>query len=331
MKSRPWSEFRALLSNRDELRCPTNQFIGGIVGGEQPSRYSESPWLWNRLFTLLKLDAIFLAFDLDEVSLLGQASDRFFRVTGAFDLTVTNPFKTEILRQRDQIGKPTVVPDHVRRVGSANHLYSRSAHEPLEFDNTDGIGIAAYLMSVRHLRDVRVVLIGAGGAGRSIGFELVTICRELSIVDSQRQRAEQLVRDLSLSTNAGADTRVIGVSELEADCQTADLVISTASTGCPLSPMALRKSKDTTIFVDIRYGAEAALWRAATEAGCTSLDGRLMLFGQFAKAARSVVPYLGPSSQHVEAAIDMIRREYYDLHLVREEDSPGVGNLRKSR
>jgi hypothetical protein len=74
--------FAGLVSNDPFAAFPDADILGGIVGGEQPSKYSHSPALWNRFFDSLKIAGRYTAFDLPSADRMGEFLAAVFSMPG---------------------------------------------------------------------------------------------------------------------------------------------------------------------------------------------------------------------------------------------------------
>lgn len=144
-------------------------------------------------------------------------------------------------------------------------------------DMFDGIG----LVRAAHAHDLpitgrRVLLIGAGGAGRAIAF---AFARErpaaLGIANRTAARAERLVADLRAATPG------CPVAVAPADPSGFDLIVNATSLGLheadplPTDPDLLRPEMAV---IDIIAATEVTPWRrAAIDIGCPSMGGRPMV------------------------------------------------------
>jgi shikimate 5-dehydrogenase len=173
--------FAALASRRP-------RWIAGIVGGARPSRYSQSPALWNALFAKLGLDAAFLAFDLPRTEDMAAFLRAFLDESDALELTVTNPYKATAWAALSRLALPNAmtleVSSRVEVLGCLNHLIVDHQGGRLVAENTDGVGMQRALETAFASTHpgapagslpagLRVLVVGSGGAAASIGLELV--------------------------------------------------------------------------------------------------------------------------------------------------------------
>ena len=181
------------LSNRVDQLARADAQVAGIIG-EQPSRTAKSPGLWNHAIGQLGIDASYVSFDvaagkLD--SLVRRLRDWPMYVGGS----VTMPYKVEIAKHLDDLTPAA------RLIGAVNTIY-RDPQGRLIGDNTDGTGaIAALVRSVGDaapflpsLAGMRVLLMGAGGAGRAVAVALADAIGDgsLTIVSRTPAHADEV-------------------------------------------------------------------------------------------------------------------------------------------
>ncbi len=302
------------------------RWISGIVGGERPSRYSGSPALWNALFSRLGLDAAFLSFDLPRTEDMATFMGSFLDEPGALDLTVTNPYKAIAWQALSRLAPPDgmtlEVSSRVEALGCLNHMIVDREGCRLIAENTDGVGMHSALETAyalahpgapaeRLLAGSLVLLIGSGGAAASIGLELVRSGVSLTIVDiaatDARALADRLAPFAENPIEAG-DWNLI--PRVAPKC---GIIVSAITAGIPIDAAGIARLPPDTLFADTRYGDAAQFARAAAEAGRLStghvLDGRAMLFGQFAAAAALACSIAGVASESFEQAVSKMTLE----------------------
>ena len=302
------------------------RWISGIVGGRRPSRYSESPALWNALFSKLGLDAAFLTFDLPHSEDIATFMRSFLDGPGALDLTVTNPYKAiawqELSRLAPPIGMTLEVSSRVEALGCLNHMMVDREGGRLIAENTDGVGMyraleTAYALAhpeapaERLLAGSFVLLVGSGGAAASIGLELVRSGVRLTIVDIAAADARALAARLApFAANPieAGDWNLI--PRVAPQCE---IIVSAITAGVPIDAAGIARLPPDTLFADARYGEAAQFARAAAEAGRLSnghvIDGRAMLFGQFAAAAALASSIVGIDSESFDQAVSEMTLE----------------------
>ncbi len=277
--------------------------VGGIVGGRHPSRYSESPRLWNLYFRELGVAGVFQAFDLPAERLLGAFLSTLLCLEGFVDLTVTDPFKAAVPPALAALSVPVELAVEAADTGVVNHLVPSG--RGLLGLNTDGAGMLRALRRRGAPEGGRVLLIGAGGSAASIGYELVRAGFHLTVVNRTPERARRLARRLGRFAAGGAAVRGGGFDAMGEALREADVVVSAVPRGCPLGAQDAGRLRSGVVLADTRYGKDAQL-RALAPAGGAFVDGLEMLIGQFVEAAGRVRERLGVEEARHRRAVQAV-------------------------
>jgi shikimate dehydrogenase len=215
----------------------------------------------------------------------------------------------------------TFIDDHDTEggeVGAVNTIAVRDGK--LIGFNTDGVGFSRAIREefFVDLRDLRVLVLGAGGAARAIVFECARQhCERLVIVNRTAKRAEALTSSLQ---SYFSGPRVLGpVARLQAiawdeaalsfQIANSDLVVNATPLGInrsDLSPLPTRLLAPHLMVYDTVYvggGSHTPLVVAAIEAGARAADGLSMLLHQ---GARSFEIWFGRSAP-IEAMRQALR------------------------
>ncbi len=238
----------------------------GIIGN--PVRHSLSPMIHNGAFKRLGLNAVYLVF---EVRNLEEAL-RGIRGLGVRGVSVTIPFKTEVVRFLDK------VEGLAKKIGAVNTIVNKGGK--LIGCNTDCNGGLEALEEKMDLKGKRVFLLGAGGAARAIGFGLKERDCQLIIANRSRDRGEALSRELKCHYLPIASLFRMKAGELEAD-----VMINATSLGMyprdKKSPVPKKLLEEGMMVMDIVYQPlETRLLREAKEKGCLTINGLEMLVRQ---------------------------------------------------
>ncbi|TCS83786.1 shikimate dehydrogenase [Tepidibacillus fermentans] len=190
----------------------------GLIG--HPVSHSRSPQMHNAMFQKLGLNYTYLAFDvLTEYLKEAIEGMRALNIKG---FNVTIPHKVNVMKYLDQIS------EEAKRIGAVNTIVNDKGQ--LIGYNTDGEG---YLRSLVEETDVqlkgkRVLMIGAGGAARAIGYTLAnTPIEQLSIINRDQNKAHILRKDLEHY----AKTEVLPMEQIEKGVKEADIIVNTTSIG----------------------------------------------------------------------------------------------------
>ncbi|MFE1168323.1 shikimate dehydrogenase [Nocardiopsis sp. NPDC058789] len=298
---------RGPTSDDGAVRTPAHppgapSFLVGLIGsGIGPSltpamHETEAAELGRRL--------VYRRIDLDTWGLSASSVGELVRSApryGFDGLNITHPCKQLVLPHLDELTPDaaalgavnTVVFDGGRAVGH----------------NTDWSAFARSLE--RGLPTVpreRVVLLGAGGAGAAVAHALMTSgTRDLTVVDTDRDRAEGLTRDLR-GRFAGARCSAAPPSAVDTLLSRADGLVNATPAGMahhPAPPVAPELLRPHLWVADVVYRPlRTELLAGAERIGCATLDGGGMAVFQAAQALELItglVPDHGRMAAHFAA------------------------------
>jgi len=209
------------------------QLCGVIL---HPAGHTRSPAMHNAAFAALGLDAAYLAFDVRPEALADAV--RGARALGVRQLAVSIPHKIDVMAHVDE------VDDVARQIGAVNTV-TRSG-DRLVGANTDWIGAVRALEAEggAKLDGARAVVLGAGGAARSVVFGLRRRGAHVTILNRTAARAQELCRELDAQASGGlhelrdvaydvlVNTTRVGLSEdaspVSADALRADALVMDA-------------------------------------------------------------------------------------------------------
>jgi len=256
----------------------------GIFG--DPVAHSLSPEMQNTALRACEIHAQYARFHIRPNEL--RSALRFLRSLDFVGVNLTVPHKIAGFAQIDE------ADEFANRVGAVNTI--RVCDKKLLGSNTDGEG---FLRAIRSefsvdLRDLRVMIIGAGGGtGRAIAWECaLENCERLVLVNRTLEKANALAERLR---PLFMEARVLGpVARLEAieweesamrvQMADVDLIVNATPLGMNPSdhaPIPARLLAPHHIVFDCVYGlSKTALLRAAEQAGARSANGTSMLLHQ---------------------------------------------------
>lgn len=238
----------------------------GVIGN--PVRHSLSPVIHNGVFRRLGRNAVYLAF---EVKNLEEAL-RGIRGLGMKGVSVTIPFKTKVIPFLDK------VEGIAKKIGAVNTIVNRGGK--LIGYNTDCDGALEALEEKIDLKGKRVVLLGAGGTARAIGFGLKERdCRSI-VSNRSKKRGEALSRELKCHFLPMSSLFKMTAGELGAD-----ILVNATSVGMyprqGETPFPKRLFEEGMIVMDIVYEPlQTRFLREAKEKGCLTINGLEMLVRQ---------------------------------------------------
>jgi 3-dehydroquinate dehydratase/shikimate dehydrogenase len=152
--------------------------IYGVLG--KPVSHSVSPAMHNAAFKASHFDAVYLplaASDFDDFTAFASAA-------GLAGASVTAPFKVQAFESADECDPVS------RRIQSVNTL--RRDGDRWLGSNTDVTGFLTPLESVMRLRGVRAVILGAGGAARSVAEALGSAGAHVAIAARRTEQAQSV-------------------------------------------------------------------------------------------------------------------------------------------
>jgi shikimate dehydrogenase len=250
--------------------------VCGLIGN--PVEHSLSPILHNMAFQYLGLDFIYLVFTVTKEGLAEAISG--MRSLGIKGLNVTMPHKIDVIRYLDELDETA------RSIGSVNTILNQK--DKLTGYTTDGIGaLKALIYHGANPSGKKVVVLGAGGASRSVSFTLAKEAGELVILNRTLIKAQKLVDDLSAHQVCKAKVRAdeLNSENIRKELKDANILMNATSIGMrpqesitPIDPALLRS--DLVVFDMVYEPLETKLLAEAKKKGATTVDGLSMLVFQ---------------------------------------------------
>ena len=256
----------------------------GVFG--DPVAYSLSPQMQNAALRACEIKAQYARFHIRANEL--RSALLFLRKLDFVGINLTVPHKIAASTQIDE------ADESATRAGAVNTIRVRD--EKLIASNTDGEG---FLRAIRtefsiDLRDLRVMIIGAGGGtGRAIAWQCgLENCERLVLVNRTLEKANALTEQLRplfsgprvLGPSARIEAAAWDESAMRTQLADIDLIVNATPLGMNPSdptPIPARLIAPHHIVFDCVYGSsKTALLRAAEEAGARGADGLSMLLYQ---------------------------------------------------
>jgi shikimate dehydrogenase len=263
------------------LSLPPHPVPYAVLGS--PIHHSLSPILQQVAFDDAKIDARYYRIEVPEEKLASAVAHLREVPFGGWNCTVPNKVRMFELCDRRA--------ESAEQFGAVNTVVNENG--VLVGHNTDGVGWSRALREAfgRGPGDLRILVLGAGGAGRAIATQaLLEKTPALVVANRHAGRARALVDELQAKFSAGplarteADLRVATWDDLPRVLGEVDLVVNATSTGLdPQAPSVLpaRLLSDRLLIFDTVYGAGCAKFHAeAVAAGASWADGLGMLLHQ---------------------------------------------------
>ncbi|MEN8135441.1 MAG: shikimate dehydrogenase [Thermodesulfobacteriota bacterium] len=240
-----------------------NTEVYGIMGW--PVSHSLSPALHNRAFAELGLNKVYVPFPVPGEDV--EAALHGFRATGVRGLSVTIPHKQAVIPFLDTLDPVAA------RIGAVNTLLVKDGR--IHGYNTDWQGANQALTEVVDLAGTRVVLLGAGGSARALGFGLLEAGAKVVVASRTPAQGQALAADMNCHWQPLAEVEKL----------TAEVLVNATSVGMApaidemVVPSAILSGY--RVVMDIVYSPlETKLLQEAAGAGCQVVNGLAMLLYQ---------------------------------------------------
>jgi shikimate dehydrogenase len=235
----------------------------GVFG--KPIKHSKSPVIHNACFKQHNINAVYLAFEINNICEAVTAM-RTLNIKGA---SVTLPFKESIMDELDWID------DDAKKIGAVNTVINKDGK--LFGFNTD------YKAAINPIKPFgingkKVCIIGAGGAAQAVAFGIHKEKGDLTIINRNKKRGQNLA--LKYNANFISMDDIKKIKDISPD-----FLINTTSIGMsPDIDEICFPSKLLTpgmLVMDIVYNPlETKLLAHAKKTGCTTIDGLSMFLHQ---------------------------------------------------
>ncbi|EMF0484525.1 shikimate dehydrogenase [Enterococcus hirae] len=252
----------------------------------KPASHSLSPLMHNLAFSHWGIDAVYLAFEVDQTN-LRQAVESI-RTLNMLGVNVSMPNKTAVLAYLDQLSPEAEL------IGAVNTIVHQE--QRLIGYNTDGMGFVRSVNETGHpIKNQKIVVLGAGGAAKAIvvqmaleGAQEITIYKRLNATFLPLKEYFAKV-----SEKTGCPIRLhdyADESQLALDLSQANLLINATDIGMgskkdqlPIADVKLLHSQ-LAVFDLIYSPSETRLIQEAKKMGIKAYNGLGMLIHQGAIA-----------------------------------------------
>lgn len=252
----------------------------------KPASHSLSPLMHNLAFSHWGIDAVYLAFEVDQTN-LRQAVESI-RTLDMLGVNVSMPNKTAVLAYLDQLSPEAEL------IGAVNTIVHQE--QRLIGYNTDGMGFVRSVNETGHpIKNQKIVVLGAGGAAKAIvvqmaleGAQEITIYKRLNATFLPLKEYFAKV-----SEKTGCPIRLhdyADESQLALDLSQANLLINATDIGMgskkdqlPIADVKLLHSQ-LAVFDLIYSPSETRLIQEVKKMGIKAYNGLGMLIHQGAIA-----------------------------------------------
>jgi len=194
--------------------------VYGVIG--DPIEHSLSPTLHNVAFKELKLDCAFLAFKVKTGEV--ESAIRGMRGLGIRGLNVTMPHKEAVIAYIDEVDSAA------KFLGAVNTILNDNSK--LIGFSTDGIGaLNALKENGVTLNGKKVLLLGGGGAAKTIAFALAKLVDELIILNRSPEKTTSLTKTVNREFNKQVSGGLLAPGAIQKNIQNVDILINATSVG----------------------------------------------------------------------------------------------------
>lgn len=243
-----------------------NARLAGLVG--YPVSFSQAPAMHGYWLQKYDIDGIYVPLPVREGEFATAIAG--LRAAGFRGCNITKPHKQEAAALCDRM------TEAAERMGAVNTLVFEE--DGISGFNTDGFGFLAGLEQNGIAVDGRHVLVlGAGGACRSIAMTLAEAGAAVTLTNRTRSKAEALALELGGLKVIDWEQRADALAE-------ADVLVNTTSLGMLSQPpleMDLSRARDDLAVTDIVYAPQKTeLLKNAESRGLRIMNGLPMLMNQ---------------------------------------------------
>ena len=248
--------------------------VYAVIG--DPIAHSMSPVMQNAAFEAMTLDCVFLAFKVAPAEV--ENALRGVRGLGIRGLNVTMPHKNAVIAHLDE------VDETAKFLGSVNTILNEGGR--LRGFSTDGAGAHRALEeNGASLAGKKLVLLGGGGAARTIAFALAKEVGALVLLNRTPEKTATLAEALNQKFRKKVTAGSLSPSAIQENLRDADVLINATSVGMhPNASQSLVKPewlKPSLTVMDIVYNPlETKLAKDAKAAGAKVVSGLEMLIYQ---------------------------------------------------
>jgi len=194
--------------------------VCGIIG--DPIEHTLSPAMHNAAFEELNLDFVYVAFRIRREELRDALIGA--RSLDVHGLNVTMPHKNAVMKYLDEIDSTA------RSIGAVNTILNDKGR--LIGYNTDGIGaLKALKENGITPNGKKLLLLGAGGAGKAIAFHAAQEVEELLILNRTLQKAKKLAEVLGKEFNKKINGNALSTQIIKEELRDADILVNATSVG----------------------------------------------------------------------------------------------------
>lgn len=263
------------------MKLSYSPHLVGIIG--YPLGHTLSPPMHNAAFQYLGLDFIYVPFTIQPDQL--AAAIQGIKALNFTGCNVTIPYKEQVIPLLDHLH------DSAKMLGAVNTIVNRDGE--LWGYNTDGRGFLRSLTEESNidLRGKTVLILGAGGAARAVGFTLAKAgIKRLIIANRNYHKVHMLATDIHRACQCCTEAVELQADVLKSILPSVDILVNSLPLGMypqvdEMPPIEPEWLKPPLIVCDLIYNPRKTKFLVQAEKrGCQVINGEGMLLYQGAEA-----------------------------------------------
>ena len=277
--------------------------LAGVIAN--PIKHSLSPMIHNKAYEVKKIDAVYLAFEVEKEQFNHALSSML--TLDMLGVNISMPYKKLAFDACDEVSKEaeligvvnTVIPQNGKLIGF----------------NTDGIGFVESLKSQQvSVADKRIMILGAGGAAKAVICQCaLEKAKEINVFKRNNTTYQQVAKELEeIAKQTGTLIRLFDYKDklkMNETIETSDIIINGTQVGMGndknLPVYTMNSITKKHVLVDLIYHPlETEFLIQGKKRGALSINGLGMLVYQAAHAFKLMTKKEMPVSKIEEMLIE---------------------------
>ncbi|MDT2835022.1 shikimate dehydrogenase [Vagococcus carniphilus] len=283
--------------------------LAGVIAN--PIKHSLSPMIHNTAYKVLNFDAVYLAFEVEQVEF--EHAMNAVKTLDMMGINISMPYKKDAYDLCDEL------TERAKLIGVVNTVVNRN--NKLLGDNTDGLGFIGSLKDYGvSVKGKVLTILGAGGAAKAaICQSALEGAKEIHVFKRQNETFESVKRDLEkIAIETNVKIMVHGYHDkkaIEFALKESTLIVNSTQLGMgnnndlPLDEMGL--IKESHVVVDLIYHPlETPFLKQAKKSKALTINGLGMLVHQAAYAFKLMTGETMPVDKVIEKLkIELVREK----------------------
>lgn len=274
----------------------------GIFG--YPLQHSLSPIMHNKTLQHMGLNYCYVPLEVkpDDIGKAVEAI-RIFDILG---VNVTIPYKEKVIKYLDGLSP------EAKACGAVNLIKNEAGR--LVGYNTDGQGFVCGLQEAGVEVKGKVLIVGAGGAARAVGYALAENVQEIFFLDIEKSKAEELAHFITRQTGTKSEGLEMNPSILNELKCIADIIINSTPVGMfpkvSATPIDnLDGVKEQAVLCDLIYNPlQTKLLAMGQEKGLYTINGLPMFVHQGALTLKILTGEEPPTSYMKDVILNQMQQ-----------------------